>query len=304
MGFDANGVRALLAAHRKGADFSRIMMIGRQGLHFDSYYPLKVVMESFGIKKADAEVERMFSEQNGFAEPLLRMLGGQQISSIDASAYEGASIVHDMNLPIPDHLKDSFTLVIDGGSLEHVFNFPVAIKNCMEMVRGGGHFLGLSPANNCTGHGFYQFSPEVYFCIFSERNGFMVERLLVFESAPRGRWFEVRDSESVGERVEIVNNRPTHVMVLARKLRKATVFANYPQQRDYVLRWGANEASGASKTAAGHHASALRDAIKWVMPQYVLELYRILRSKWRGSGSRRKLYFDPKKFKPIDITRM
>ena len=70
------------------------------------------------------------------------------------------------------HLKNKYTLVIDGGCLEHIFNFPVAIKNCMEMLQEGGHFIGITPANNLMGHGFYQFSPELYFRIFSKENGF------------------------------------------------------------------------------------------------------------------------------------
>ena len=60
-----------------------------------------------------------------------------------------------MNEAIPDSLKGKFSCVLDGGTLEHVFNFPQAIKNAMEIVAIGGHFLGVVPANNFSGHGFY-----------------------------------------------------------------------------------------------------------------------------------------------------
>jgi 2-polyprenyl-3-methyl-5-hydroxy-6-metoxy-1,4-benzoquinol methylase len=76
------------------------------------------------------------------------------VSSIDASDYENATYVHDLNVPIPDHLKGQFDLVDDGGTLEHVFNFPVALRNCMEMVKVGGHLLLNVPTNNFVGHGF------------------------------------------------------------------------------------------------------------------------------------------------------
>ena len=79
-----------------------------------------------------------------------------------------------MNIPISDSSKDKYTVVIDGGSLEHVFNFPIAIKNCMEMLQVGGYFISLAPANNMLGHGFYQFSPELFYRIFSKENGFSV----------------------------------------------------------------------------------------------------------------------------------
>ena len=92
--------------------------------------------------------------------------------SIDASAYENATMVHDMNLPVGDELKQKFSVVIDGGTLEHVFNFPTAIRNCMEMLKVGGHFFAHTMANNFMGHGFYQFSPELFYRVFSPENGF------------------------------------------------------------------------------------------------------------------------------------
>ena len=54
-------------------------------------------------------------------------------------------------------------MVIDGGLLEHVFDFPTAIRNCMRMVRQGGHLILNLPVNNFPGHGFYRFSPELVF---------------------------------------------------------------------------------------------------------------------------------------------
>jgi 2-polyprenyl-3-methyl-5-hydroxy-6-metoxy-1,4-benzoquinol methylase len=65
-----------------------------------------------------------------------------------------------MNLPISETLRQRYSVVYDGGKLEHVFNQPQALKNCMEMVRVGGYFLQTNTANKFMGHGFWQFSPE------------------------------------------------------------------------------------------------------------------------------------------------
>ena len=65
-----------------------------------------------------------------------------------------------MNTPIYGSLKNRFSALLDAGTIEHVFNFPQAIRNCMEMVKVGGHFIQVTVANNFIGHGFYQFSPE------------------------------------------------------------------------------------------------------------------------------------------------
>ncbi|WP_051358088.1 hypothetical protein [Rubidibacter lacunae] len=107
----------------------------------------------------------------------MKFLGAESIDSFDYSGYEGATCEHDFNQPISEDYHARYTVAIDGGTLEHVFNFPVAIANCMRMVEVGGHYLGLTPSNNLMGHGFYQFSPELYFRVLSPENGFSIEKM-------------------------------------------------------------------------------------------------------------------------------
>jgi SAM-dependent methyltransferase len=239
MGFDVQGLRFLLGAHRRGVRFQNTAMIGRQELHLD-VISLTRMLGASGISKDRVIARRLLTQAEGFAEPLLELLGAQRICSIDASAYEGASVLHDMNLPIPEGFKQSFSLVIDAGSLEHVFNFPTAIKNCMEMVAEGGHLLLMTPANNFMGHGFYQFSPELFFRIFSGRNGFEVDRVIVCETSPKASWYEVMDPAQAGRRVELTTIRPTYLMVQARRVRLNAIFTEAPQQSDYTALWKEN----------------------------------------------------------------
>ena len=176
--------------------------------------------------------------------------------------YEGADIVHDLNRPLPQSLHGSFDVVLDGGLLEHVFNFPMALKNSMEMVKVGGHLLLIAPANNNFGHGFYQFSPELFFRALSAENGFTIERMLAIEndaefarllgvryvSELKGRWYKVTDAAQLGERVTLINRRPVMLFSRARRTECAPVFAEYPQQSEWIAAWGANpqQAPGAT----------------------------------------------------------
>lgn len=236
MGFDVQGIKFLMGAHRSGVSFTRTATLGRQEL-FISASHLRKILHGFGFPSSDAEARRLAPESGGFAEPLLRWLGGEDIISIDASWYEGASVVHDMNLPIPETLRGAFSLVIDGGTLEHVFNYPVAIKNCMEMLQVGGHLLLMTPANNFMGHGFYQFSPELFFRIFSDQNGFEINRVIFTETVPAAQWYKVVDPARAGRRVEMINTRPAYLLIQARKLRQVPVLASAPQQSDYTVLW-------------------------------------------------------------------
>jgi hypothetical protein len=47
------------------------------------------------------------------------------VTSIDFSDQEGAIVIQDIGVPLQQGLVGQFNLAIDGGTLEHVFNFPV-----------------------------------------------------------------------------------------------------------------------------------------------------------------------------------
>ncbi len=121
-----------------------------------------------------------------------------------------------MNLPIADHLRNRFTVVYDGGTLEHVFNVPQALKNCMEMIRVDGYFMQVNVANNFMGHGFWQFSPELLFRVFSEKNGYEVQAILLHEVVTNGGWYLVSDPDHIGQPVELCNSVPTYILTIAK----------------------------------------------------------------------------------------
>lgn len=235
MGLDINGTRLLLYARTLGVNFAQTATIGRQGMHL-SANDLAKNLGHFGFDQP----EKLAGEalKDFFAEHFLRLLGAERVDSFDASPYENAAYVHDMNLPIRDEFKGRYTAVLDGGSLEHVFNYPTSIKNCMEMTAIGGHFIAITPTNNFMGHGFYQFSPELFFSVFTEENGFDTPRVILFEDRPDAAWREVPNPKALGRRVTLCNETPTYLFVMSRRVRTADVFATTPQQSDYVAAWG------------------------------------------------------------------
>jgi hypothetical protein len=128
--------------------------------------------------------------------------------------------------------------VFDGGTLEHVFNFPVALKNCMEMLRQDGRLFIHNCANNLCGHGFYQFSPELFFRALSPENGFEVERIYVHVIGPYGRWYQVSDPNDVGSRVLLLTATPIQILVQAKRTAVKSIFDQFPFQSDYSRMWG------------------------------------------------------------------
>jgi hypothetical protein len=257
MGINIHGVRLLCYAKHMGANFERTATIGRQGMSL-SKREMARVLDNFGYGTGDAGLDTIMTGTDGYAEALLAHLGANEIHSFDCSAYEGATHVHDMNDPIPDTYKEAYSVVIDGGTLEHVFNYPTAIRNCMEMLRVGGHFLTITPANNFFGHGFYQFSPELFYSVFSGQNGFELKRLIAFNDRPNkswrsahpnARWYAVTNPADIGERVTLSNSHPVSLIVIARKVSRVPLFKSTPHQSDYVTIWQERAAEKAGRDA-------------------------------------------------------
>lgn len=274
MGIDAATLEILLTAREAGVSFDEVLTIGRQSL-CASPAEVKTVLARHGIRLTGAQAHKLISEQNGYCEPLLKLMGAQRVDSLDVSNFEGASIVHDMNESLPDSYRNQFSIVIDGGSLEHVFNFPVALRNCMDAVAPGGHFIGITPSNNLMGHGFYQFSPELFFRVFTPGNGFRIEKVLIYECPWGSVWYEVMDPEEARRRVNLTNRRPAYLIVWAKKTASVPVFNQWPQQSDYVALWQRSAADGTADV--GVTPSWYRSFLLRYAPSWAIALYRTVR---------------------------
>ena len=64
--------------------------------------------------------------------------------------------------------------LLDSGTLEHVFHLPNALKSVVELAKVGGRVMLLSPSSNHFDHGFYMFSPTLFYDYFSA-NGLRIE---------------------------------------------------------------------------------------------------------------------------------
>lgn len=98
--------------------------------------------------------------------------GYSEVHSLDVSAYEGATFVHDLNDPdLPPELIGQYDFVSMGGTAEHVFNVGNALWKAAELLKVGGTVICSGPANNWLDHGFYQLCPTLKFDYF-QQNGF------------------------------------------------------------------------------------------------------------------------------------
>jgi SAM-dependent methyltransferase len=286
MGFDLQTLRFVLDAKRHRVDFSSTATLGRQTLALP-IDDLRTELERYGLRELHGSVGSIYATFP-YCDGLLRALGAVELDAIDVSAYEHASIVVDMNRPLPESLHSRFTAVIDGGTLEHIFDVPQAFRNVAALLRVGGHFVSVNGTNNFMGHGFYQFSPELFFRVLSPHNGFELDTLVLSETHRDSYWYEAVDPAVARERLEVVNGYPTYVMVRARKVAEMPLFEAIPQQSDYRDQsWQGRDIHAPPESQAAYRAPLLQRMLRRSLP-------RALKLRLRALGqAARNAYASP-----------
>ncbi len=229
MGIDPLNMKFLIYAHKFG-DFKRTVTIGRM-----NFWDLRL-----RDLKHLASIECQKTHLSGTeytVEELLRDCFGSSsvVDSIDISDYEGATIIHDMNVEIPNELKGKYDTVIDGGTIEHVFNVRQALDNVSFLCKPGGQIIHMLPANNQCGHGFWQMSPELFFSMYSDKNGYKSTDVFLARLSNQKYFYKVIKPE-IGKRVNIYSH--DEISLYIRSVRKETDFSHRDvQQSDYVYLW-------------------------------------------------------------------
>ena len=273
MGLD-HSIAKFLFERSKSAPLGRALILGRQNVY---------------MTPSEVEDVRVWSgvslRVGGFADDFFRALGATEISFLDRSRHEGADILHDLNRPIATNFHAQFDSVLDGGTLEHVFNLPVALKTCMEAVKKGGRLFIFSPANSMMGHGFYQFTPELFYRCLAPAYGFEVERVLIRHA---GTWFEAKDPSDVGARVEAATPKPAALFVSARRESIRPIFESWPIQSDYADDWQ-------PKASSSDHEGGVK---WWIISRF--SLLAQLQAKWRAlKQARYKRLENPRLFRKL-----
>jgi SAM-dependent methyltransferase len=225
MALDIHVLNLMRYALKHGGSFKRTATIGRQWLFYWEQWP---------------DAWRFRGPENRFCENVIkRDFGAEIVDSFDNSDYEQCTHVVDMGAPLPTTFVP-YDTVIDGGCLEHIFNAPQALKNVTALTKPGGQILHILPTDNNCGHGFWQFSPELFFSLYSEKNGYRDTKVFIadfmFENIDS--WFEAARPRD-GHRVEWSARRTSNpVYALVRTVRGETVSQDHVYQSDYVRQWG------------------------------------------------------------------
>ena len=218
MGIDVHALNLIRYAEKQ-QPLGSVATIGRQGLHISK-----------------AKLRSIFPSARNYGPYcealLIDLLGATKVVSFDNSDYEQATYIADMNLPI--ECAETYDTVLDAETLEHIYNAAQALKNVSTMCAEGGQILHILPANNQCGHGFWQFTPELFHSLYSQANGYSETTVFLASYDNEAHWYEV-EAPSNGHRIIIQSVGPLYV--LCRTKRGSRVSHDRVQQSDYVYAW-------------------------------------------------------------------
>lgn len=170
MGIPSSQYRLLMRICKQRPFNGAVLQLGRQDIAMsDEDMQLIANEEDFHLEVVMADYVYRESRFNGFRSMddgyFFRRLGFSTVHSLDVSDYEGANILHDLNLPISPESNyiGKYNLIFDGGTMEHLFHIPNLLQNVFNLLAVNGRIVHCVPVN-VFNHGFYNFSS----CLFED----------------------------------------------------------------------------------------------------------------------------------------
>jgi len=190
----SSSFKLLLEERKKGnLKGESLLQLGRQHTSLRFKDAIKL-MKKAKVPIPKVTVELSFNpnlKEKGYIsdQTFFALLGFKKIHSVDVSDYESSTFVHDLNLPLPKQWSAVYDVIIDGGTSEHVFSLPQVLSNIHKMLKANGQIIHLNPSTNHVDHGFYMFSPSLFYNYYKE-NGYQVLTSYFFKyrSSCRGKW--------------------------------------------------------------------------------------------------------------------
>jgi SAM-dependent methyltransferase len=181
MGMLKHHMDLLAMEHQRHPIRGRVLTLGQQSIYatlpevrkvLEAHrVPLATLPEGFDIVNKIPAWKGTVWDRGTNAQAVLTLLGAKEVVVTDVSDYEGAELILNLNDPVPEAQFGQFDVILDIGTLEHLFDVPTALGNLVKMLKIGGQIILIVPTTNSIDHGFYMFSPTLLFDFF-QANGF------------------------------------------------------------------------------------------------------------------------------------
>ncbi|MEI6030903.1 MAG: hypothetical protein WCQ20_07030 [Synechococcaceae cyanobacterium ELA739] len=251
MGIAKTGFNTLLELTKDTELGGCCIQIGRQSIALDR----EQVLDCSRRWHREARANELLSSGLKIDDELIfKILGFDDVESIDFSDYESPTHIADLNKPLPVSLHGKFDFVYDGGSSEHIFDFSQVLRNYHSMLKDGGIIAHAIPSTNHLDHGFYMFSPTLLWDYYLANNYKIIRSYIVeynYHAAMKGapsRIWQYHPSNICNQFAGWDGNNLL-LWFVVRKLPKSTCDV-VPQQGVYRGIWGWEESDSRSTEIA------------------------------------------------------
>lgn len=153
MGIGSDLAEAIVREHSYKPLYGDVLQIGRQTVYLTPKAAIEM-LERHQIAPPNISASEQKLTKNRIATDLggvsisdqsfFNLLGVEHIKALDHSDYEGAEVIHDLNEPLPVHLRETADFIVDGSTLDNVFSPSLTIKSLAEMLRPGGRLMAVN----------------------------------------------------------------------------------------------------------------------------------------------------------------
>jgi hypothetical protein len=190
-----------------------VMELGNQTLRA-SDAALRAVIErsrdQAGVDREGLEglVAQGIGARGARAADYYRLLGFADYAAIDVNERYG-SLVMDLNKDLREQYDyaETFDLVTNNGTGEHVFNQDTIYRNVHQLTRAGGSMIHVQPFVDYVNHGFFSIHPNLYHAL-AIANGYRIVALGVSDRDGQGL---VSFGPAAGDAPEPILARETRV---------------------------------------------------------------------------------------------
>ena len=238
MGIAPYVAEAIIREHRHSPLLGDVLLMGRQTFLMSPAEAV-ILMRGNGVEPAlpvDAnmidQTTRGSKDQTFIRdEAFFRLLGNDRVRALDHSDYEGAELFHDLNKSIDASAENIADFILDGSTLDNLFNPGIGLQNMTRMLRAGGRLIAVNMASQHNSP-YVALTPWWFLDYFSI-NGFADCRVYVTLHTGRGRLdvFEPIAADPSGR--TFTSNRVVGIVVFAEKGANST-WDRLPIQRQYA----------------------------------------------------------------------
>ncbi|MDO8566256.1 MAG: hypothetical protein Q7S04_03675 [Candidatus Moranbacteria bacterium] len=206
MGLTSSNLKFILKKSKKYAFTGPLLTFGNQDIYATAEnirrwakeddillsQPEKILLSTSG----DVPTINKEAKEYIHAKTFFEFLGIREADyyDIDKFDFDRPKIIHDLQYPVDAKYHDFFNLIVDSGTLEHIFDVRAVMENTVKMTKVGGYVLQFIPAQNFLNHGFYQFSPTFFYDFFTA-NGFEIVESYLIEVRGRSDRYHSYDQE-------------------------------------------------------------------------------------------------------------